>query len=104
MIQDSTEATVIPISSCERCRHLDARLEALQIERDELLLALARERQRANSLLLQFPTLPPLACAPPVNQGTPPLRYRVADRINDSIKRLLPFAHGAAKRFTFKLG
>jgi hypothetical protein len=103
MKSESGGATVIPISSCERCKELERRLEVLQAERDELVIAVARERQRANAVLVQFPTAPVMVPAP-VAVADPPLRHRIADRINDSVKRLLPFAHTAAKRLTSKNG
>jgi hypothetical protein len=97
MKDKSTGATIIPLTTgCDRCRTLENRLHALQAERDELVLALARERQRANSVVLEFPTVPlrsPTATAP---QGPAPLRHQIADRLNDSMKGILPFAHIAA--------
>lgn len=89
---------VIPIANCERCKQLEARLAAVEMERDELSLALARERQRANAIFLQFPTQPTTVTVQVPVREEAPLRHKVVDRLNDQVKKMLPFLHVAAKR------
>lgn len=100
-------------TGCERCKRLEQNLRDLQAERDELWLALAKERQRTNAILLSFPLhqqklepvvmMAPPAPPPPVDLGPQPLRYRVADVLNNGVKKLTPFAHGGAKKTVQKL-
>jgi hypothetical protein len=86
-------------AGCERCKQLEAKLQELELERSELRLALARERERANALRLAYPVVQPgpqqPAFSPP--GGRPPLRYRLVDAVNDSIKQRFPDIHRAAK-------
>lgn len=70
-------------------------------ERDEALLALARERELTNSLRLQVRNgqsveIPryPAGTGP----GPAPLRYQLVDSLNASAKRALGPVHGAAKK------
>jgi hypothetical protein len=102
MSAQSSGATVIPITPCERCRQLEERAAMLQLERDELFLAVARERERANAILLEFPNPPQIVQVHAAAAGPAPLRHRVVDRLNDSVKALLPFAHVAVKRLLAK--
>lgn len=76
-------------------------LTAARRERDEALAALARERELVNALRLQLknrgePDVPhfPPGTAP----GKPPLRYELADRINESAKKALAPVHFVARR------
>jgi len=99
----------VPAPGCERCQRLEKDLRALQAERDELWLSLAKERQRANAILLSFPHAEksePIV-APPIiiyaDPGPQPLRYKVADMVNNGMKRLLPFGHGGARQTVQRL-
>jgi hypothetical protein len=94
------ESTAGAKAPCERCKGLEARIRALELERSDLLLALARERERANALFLSYPAAaqaaPAQTVAAPVG-GRPPLRYRVVDALNNSLKRQFPGVHRAAR-------
>lgn len=70
----------------------DAELEQLRAERDEALAALARERVLVNALRLALRHAgieEPPQYPRPTTPGEPPLRYRVADALNDGRKRVL---------------
>lgn len=56
--------------------------EALRKQRDDALLALAREREQLNALVLAQP-----------QPQEKPLRYRAVDFLNDGLKRALPLPH-----------
>jgi hypothetical protein len=86
-------------AACERCKGLEARIRALELERSDLLLALARERERANALFLAYPSPPQAPSAQPAAPlvGKPPLRHRLVDALNDSLKRQFPGVHRAAR-------
>jgi hypothetical protein len=66
-------------------------LRAAQDERDTALLSLARERERANAVLLSHvaPAFPP---APPK-----PIRYWAVDLLNTGLKKALPLPHAGAR-------
>lgn len=99
----TNQTPAVAPTMCERCKQLEERANLLQHERDELMLAVARERQRANAVLLEFPTQPLVVqVQASAAKGPLPLRYRVADKVNDSVKGLLPFAHVAVKRLMGK--
>lgn len=80
---------------------LKAELAAARAERDEALAALARERELTNSLRLQLRNAGQ-AETPRYPAGTglgaPPLRYELADKLNNSAKRALGPVHQAARR------
>lgn len=78
---------------------LEAALVEARRERDEALLALAKERELTNALRLQL-RQPPLEVArypAGTGLGPPPLRYELADKLNDSAKRALGPVHRAAR-------
>ena len=100
MSKQDNENTAEARATCERCKGLEARIRDLELERSDLLLALARERERANALFLSYPAPPaaPSAPAPAAAAPTrPPLRHRLVDALNDSLKRQFPDVHRAAK-------
>lgn len=78
---------------CERCAELEAELLAVRRERDEALLQLSQERERLDALRLQRGDgevdLSAVAGAP--------LRYVLADQLNDSVKRVLSPLHRSAR-------
>lgn len=83
-----------------RRRQVDPALVRALAERDEALLQLARERELTNALRLQqrsgaevVPDYPP-----GTSPGDPPLRYRLADSLNASAKRVLGPVHTAARK------
>ncbi|MDC0708314.1 hypothetical protein POL68_07505 [Stigmatella sp. ncwal1] len=82
---------------CERCEQLDARIHELELERSDLRLALARERERANALRLAYPAVHPSPLQASVPGGRAPLRHRLVDALNDSLKHRFPDIHRAAK-------
>lgn len=89
-----------PPEPCAKCRDLEAQVFRLAMERQHLLEQVARERMRANALYLAFPpqtydegSAPP----PPPAASQVPLRYQVADAINEVVKRVLPGAHRAIR-------
>jgi hypothetical protein len=78
---------------------LEAALVEARRERDEALLALATERELTNALRLQL-RQPPIEVArypAGTGLGPPPLRYELADKLNDSAKKALGPVHRAAK-------
>jgi hypothetical protein len=96
--KQDNENTAGAKAACERCKGLEARLRDLELERSDLLLALARERERANALFLAYPPTFQTASAPPPAPVTkPPLRHRLVDALNNSLKRQFPDVHRAAK-------
>ena len=98
MSKQDNESTAGARAPCERCPGLEARIRDLELERSDLLLALARERERANALLLSYPAAVATPSAPPAAAPTrPPLRHRLVDALNDSLKRQFPDMHRAAK-------
>lgn len=84
-----------------RVAELEAELAAARADRDDALAALAKERELTNALRLQLrrgdeaavPRYPPGA-----GLGPPALRYELADRVNETVKRTLGPVHSAAKR------
>jgi hypothetical protein len=85
-------------AAVERCKQLEARVRALELERSDLLLALARERERANALFLAYPPTFQVASVQPAAQPTKlPLRHRLIDALNEGLKRQFPEIHRAAK-------
>jgi len=94
------ESTAGAKAPCERCKGLEARIRDLELERGDLLLALARERERANALFLSYPAPAQAASAQPaaaLAEGKPPLRHRLVDAVNNSLKRQFPGVHRAAR-------
>lgn len=97
MSTPENESTGDKAPSCEGCKRLEARIQQLELERSDLLLALARERERANALFLAYP---PVNAHVAQAQGMPqtlPMRYRVIDALNASLKNRFPDIHRAAK-------
>ena len=83
------------------------RMEAALRERDDALTALAKERERNNTLRLHLDQLGepepphyPLEADP----NSPPLRYVVADEINNRLKKTLKPLHNGLKRLFSTLG
>jgi hypothetical protein len=78
---------------------LETALADARRERDEALMLLAKERELTNALRLQLRQ--PAADIPRYPTGTglgpPPLRYELADKLNDSAKKALGPVHRAAK-------
>ncbi|HEX8699178.1 MAG TPA: hypothetical protein VF815_10105 [Myxococcaceae bacterium] len=99
MSNQDNESTAGAKAACERCKGLEARIRDLELERSDLLLALARERERANALFLAYPASPQAPSAAPAAPvvGKPPLRHRLVDAVNNSLKRQFPDVHRAAK-------
>ena len=98
MSTQDNESTAGAKAACERCQGLEARIRDLELERGDLLLALARERERANALFLAYPPTFQAATAQPAAPVTrPPLRHRLVDALNNSLKRQFPDVHRAAK-------
>lgn len=98
MPTQDNETTAGAKAACERCKGLEARIRDLELERSDLLLALARERERANALFLAYPPSHQAANVQPAAQPAKlPLRHRLVDAMNDSIKRQFPEIHRAAK-------
>lgn len=91
--------TTTPTAACARCKELEAQLTLLQLERQNLLEQVALERQRADALYVAFPPQSRDEAAQAAAQATEklradsPLRYQVADAVNDAMKRVLPGAH-----------
>lgn len=83
---------------CSRCNEIERALEEARADRDRILLELARERER------QVPqTLPlhhrdvPLSAV----EGAP-LRYMLADQLNDRLKAWLGPLHARARRLLLR--
>ena len=97
----ATASTSATSDECERCGAMEARIQDLEQERSDLLLALARERERANALFLAYPPATLAPSGAPAHAAGPtgplPLRYRLVDKLNDTVKRGLPVVHIAAK-------
>ena len=83
---------------CARCNELEKRVQALEFEREHLLAQVAQEKARADALFVSFPPLSPNAHPPPPLSTELPLRYKLVDALNDTIKRKLPGAHRLVKR------
>ena len=66
-------------AKCSEC-------EAARRERDEALLALAREREKLNALLLAQP-----------QPRAKPMRYWAVDVLNDGVKKALPLPHAGVR-------
>lgn len=85
---------------CANCADLEAELRDARAERDRSLLELARAREELNALRLA-------RAGEELRIGEvdgAPLRYLVADRLNDGIKRVLGPAHGAVRGALSRLG
>jgi hypothetical protein len=76
-------------SHCEKCSASIARAEDALAQRDAALLQLSEARERLNQLRLEQEWLNEETL--PLRAGVAwPLRYRVADRMNDALKRVAP--------------
>ena len=85
-------------TSCSNCEQLRAEIRKAREERDAALLSVARERERANAILLSQVIAPP---------APKPMRYWAVDLINSGIKKALPLPHAGARaavRFLRHLG
>jgi hypothetical protein len=84
---------------CARCKELEGQLNALRLERQSLVEQVALERSRADALYVAFPAQArseadhAAAQAAAALKAESPLRYQVADAVNDAMKRMLPGAH-----------
>lgn len=77
-----------------------ARLQEALAARDAALLELAQEKERTNALRLWVRAageVDPVRYPSEVGPDGAPLRYVVADRVNDGVKRLLGPLHGRGK-------
>ncbi len=85
-----------PAASNESPEALRDQLERALEERDRALVELARERERVNALRLwaRFPAeVDPARYPSEVGPDGTPLRYVVADRLNEGLKGLLGPLH-----------
>lgn len=88
-------------TACSSCTQLQGRVRELLFEREALVKALAREKERANALFLSYPPqVAPQSSQPPMAppRGEVPMRYRVVDSFNENFKRRLPALHQFARR------
>jgi len=76
-------------TSCPECERLRAQLRMLQEERDAALTSVAKERERANAILVSQ-----VAPAPPAPR---PIRYWAVDLLNSGIKKALPLPHAGVR-------
>jgi len=83
-----------PTTSCAECERLRAQLRQVREERDAVLLSLARERERANAILLSQVALAPSPPAPPPPK---PIRYWAVDLLNSGVKKALPLPHAGVR-------
>ena len=76
-------------TSCPECEQLRAQVRELREERDAALLSVARERERANAILMSqvAPALP----------EPKPIRYWAVDMLNSGIKKVLPLPHAGVR-------
>lgn len=84
---------------CPRCAELERALEDVRRERDELMLELARERERhvPDALPRDYPNTPLSQV-----EGAP-LRYVLVDRANDAVKTVLGPMHTRARKLLERL-
>ncbi len=81
-------------TTCPECDRLRAQLRELQEERDAVLLSLARERERANAILMsQVAPATPRPVPPPPK----PIRYWAVDLLNSGVKKALPLPHAGVR-------
>ena len=76
-------------TSCPECERLRAQLRELRQERDAALLSVAKERERANAILVSQMSPPP--------QPPKPIRYWAVDLLNSGIKKALPLPHAGVR-------
>ncbi len=76
-------------TSCPNCEELRAQARKARKERDAALLSLARERERANAILVSQ--------VAPAPVGPKPMRYWAVDLLNSGIKKTLPLPHAGAR-------
>jgi hypothetical protein len=79
------------MQSCPECEQLRLQVRQAREERDLALLSLAKERERANAILLSQVAIPE---PPPVPK---PVRYWAVDLLNSGLKRALPLPHAGAR-------
>lgn len=83
-------------STCAECAALTAEVEELRVSRDDALLALAKERELLEALRSKYS-----AAEIFLRTGREaPLRYLIADKLNNVFKERLEILHVAAKRAT----
>jgi hypothetical protein len=88
-------------TTCSSCAQMQGRVRELLSEREALVKALAREKERANALFLAYPPqVAPQSSQPPMAppRGEIPMRYRVVDSLNENFKRRLPALHQFTRR------
>lgn|GEM_PF-6908682 len=79
---------------CARCNALETELTRTKQEKDAAILALAEERERSEALRLSYPTSKhEVGSHVSPESLSPPLRYVLADAVNDFLKRYLRYAH-----------
>ena len=85
---------------CPSCRELQTEVFRLTMERQQLVELLASERERANALFVSYPPQGhtpdsgPAHYEPPIDK---PLRYRIADKLNDALRARLGPLHKVAR-------
>lgn len=94
----SAHPTKPSAKNCPRCQALQAELAAAKSERDAALAKAAETLEALDAYRVSFATLG-LKPDPAFAQGETsiPLRYRLVDRANDELKRLMGPAHHALR-------
>jgi hypothetical protein len=73
---------------------LEAELTRAKQQKDAAILALAEERERSEALRLSYPTSKhEVGSHVSPESLDPPLRYVLADTVNDFLKKYLRYAH-----------
>src|SRR5215813_3071346 len=88
-------------AGCSECASLRMEIARLSQLRDAAFLELAKAREISNALQLNYPTAAPIA-APSVRWGLEerPLRYEIADFVNNLVKHRLSLLHRGTKLVT----
>ena len=101
-VQMTVESTENP-TECANCKQLREEVARQAVDRQRLLELLATERERSNAFFVGYPPqgnaferVPPTSSASAWVEK--PLRYKIADKLNDAMKKALPGAHGVARR------
>lgn len=101
-----------------KCEELAEQVAHLKLERQNLIEQVARERLRADALFVAYPPQaknepPPdqrkhrsataantQVAVPVISLSEPPLRYQVADAVNQVFKKVMPSAHKLVRSST----
>jgi len=88
-------------AGCPECASLRMEIVRLNQIRDAAFLELAKAREVSNALQLNYPTAAPIA-ATSVRLGLEerPLRYEIADFVNNLVKHRLSLLHRGTKLVT----